>query len=123
MTADVPAADADETEEQAIPCPLLEEIRELEDDLKNAGLTADLSTWHDVLLIGTAGGGIITAGLSGDRSTWWANGAVGCFAHDLTGDSLTAAVRAEVARHARIATAADHRDALDRDAQRLEGIA
>lgn len=123
MTADVPAADADETEEQARPCPLLEEIRELENDLKTAGLTAELSTWHDVLLIGTAGGGIITAGLSSDRSTWWANGAVGCFAHDLTGDSLTAAVMAEIARHGKIAAEADHRDALRRDAAMLEQIA
>lgn len=102
--------------------PLLDEIRTLQRDLRAAGLTAELGP-HDVLLVGTAGGGIITAALSPDRSTWWANGAIGSVAHDLTGANLTAAVHTEVARHARRADAADHRAELDRDAQRLEGIA
>lgn len=108
---------------EAGPWPLLDELHALRCDLQAAGYVAQLGTLRDVLLVGTAGGGIITAALSADRSTWWANGAVGCLAHDLAGDSLTTAVREEVARHARLAAATDHQDALLRDAQRLEGIA
>jgi hypothetical protein len=101
-TADHDAGDGEPTE--ALRWPLLEELRQLEAELHGRGVVCALYQSRDVLLIGTAGGGIITVGLTSDRAKWWGNSVTSsCVTRELAGTSVSTVVRAEVARHAALA--------------------
>jgi hypothetical protein len=91
------------------------ELLALHERLTTAGTPCSLTTTPAVtLLIGTAGGGVITAGLTDRHPGWWVTGATGADLTARPGRSLTDTIDAEIGRRTHAADA-EYRSEIHRN--------